>query len=529
MKKPGFKLEWIADAILILYALIVVIFSFRNYGFAAYLILVLLLSRIRGVYGLVGSILLISFLILLLLPLPWPLGTTFDDLTLYLLIPIVVVALVYLYLYLNERKKTKVNVDENKSRRWLRFKTILGWITVVGVSYSIFYLSFGFGGEPFGLQMAEMKMSDYVTDKYGDEFSTAWIKWDSLSGWYALELNSTKFESDFDAALELFPYDMETDKCDAIVEASYGYKKVYAYLHMEVEVINNDANIEVKTSRELPYAIANKVIDPLMEEYGKIACYVVYVDRNGRFEIDNTYYDIEDDHYNYTPNYNYDYREVLIDDPFTVIEFVDKGFEEYIRYNLELDDGPIQHKDIALLSDFCIYSSDTYGIKYLEDVKWLTSLEYLLVSDDDVTVDLNYLSELKNLWSIQVWNGTVKGDLASLSNLRKLLDVNIYGSGITGNLSSLSSLTKIFNLSISNAPITGDLSSISRVSQFVHLDLNNTKVSGDISALSVHRQLCSLNLSNTDVGGEICSLQYLTNLRELYVENTNVSNESGLP
>jgi hypothetical protein len=122
----------------------------------------------------------------------------------------------------------------------------------------------------------------------------------------------------------------------------------------------------------------------------------------------------------------------------------------------------------------------------IQNLKHLTNLEYLNLSNTNVEDDIEYLKDLINLKHLYLNNTIVCGDIANLTHLTNLTNLNLSEEKqwnlldryhIHGDINSLSELTTLKNLNLSELPrISGDIDSLSKLTNLDSLVLTNTKI-----------------------------------------------------
>ncbi len=364
-----------------------------------------------------------------------------------------------------------------------------------------------FGSE----EAAGERIMNYVEEHYGEGYSIGEVNYNYLKGCYDTNVKSADFEADFVQASENLPDNLRVDDSRFVIEAMLCGDEIYIEQRLKVEIVDHDDSVALEESRAVPLEIRNIIIEPLNDKYDLDVWSIVYTDINGLFELSSDSY----------------FSELLRSDLFDEIEFKDAGFERFTREFLDLNDDPVLRKDIIRVDDldgFILLQQDpSINIESLEDIKWFTNLECVLILDLPVSVDLSYFSDMEKLDYIIISNvSLLSGDLSNLTGLYNLESLEIYGEQITGDLGSIGGLDNISSIIISNAPITGDLSSLGEIDSISVLKLSNTNVVGDIGSLSKFKSLQEINLSNTRVSGDICSLKDLEELTDLYLANTDI-------
>ena len=195
-------------------------------------------------------------------------------------------------------------------------------------------------------------------------------------------------------------------------------------------------------------------------------------------------------------------------------------------------DFEIAVTDKYSLVEFMFYPTDESNItasemknRYLnlDDLKFATSLNRIVLSNTQVSGDISSLSGLHSLTEIRLSNTQVSGDISALSNLTSLRYIDMSNTQVSGDISALSGLTALTNISLPNTQVSGDISSLSGLILLNTISLTNTQVSGDISALSKLTALNKIVLYN--VQGNLSSLNNLTKLEYLSLRNSKITGD----
>ena len=194
----------------------------------------------------------------------------------------------------------------------------------------------------------------------------------------------------------------------------------------------------------------------------------------------------------------------------------------------ELDLRGTEIRDINFLSKLThIASLDLSANSMLTDISvlsYLTNLTNLKLSGTGVT-DISPLLRLTNLTSLDLsWNSNIR-DISALSNHKYLNNLDLMGTEID-DIGPLSGLVGLINLNLSNNKTLSEISALSGLTSLNSLSLRNTGVR-DISALSGLTSLNSLDLSDTGVR-DISALSGLTSLNNLDLSGTGVRDISAL-
>jgi Leucine-rich repeat (LRR) protein len=162
----------------------------------------------------------------------------------------------------------------------------------------------------------------------------------------------------------------------------------------------------------------------------------------------------------------------------------------------------IPNEEISLY----IYSSNSENIH--GDISVLGKLNNLvslsLPNDMALSGNISSLSDLKKLKSLTISGFVYNNDgfnisLQDLQDLVSLEFLDISNYNITGDISALSKMTSLNRLFLYSTNVSGNIGEFAELENLEYLDLSNTKVSGDLSDLGSKTKLYSLNLSGTTV------------------------------
>ena len=138
------------------------------------------------------------------------------------------------------------------------------------------------------------------------------------------------------------------------------------------------------------------------------------------------------------------------------------------------------------------------------------SLNYIYVSNNDVTVSVENKYNLTSIWC----NAAQNPDGAGKEH-----------NNIHINIDDLKYSTALTALNLSNTSVTGDIVAVKNLTRLYYLNLSNTSVTGDIAAVKNLTALTALNLSNTSVTGDIVAVKNLANLTNLFSRSNNTTGD----
>lgn len=172
----------------------------------------------------------------------------------------------------------------------------------------------------------------------------------------------------------------------------------------------------------------------------------------------------------------------------------------------------------------------------IKQMKYLTDLTEIIMSDNPKVTDLSPLSALTGLEKITFHNCNVK-DISFTANMKNLTVIGAENNGITDisalaghkklkevwlqsnnikDISALKDSTNIESIDIKYSPVT-DLSALSGMKKLAHLNLYNCSVSS-LSPLKKCTTIEYINLDNNNVS-DLTPLANCKGLRELHAAN----------
>ncbi|AEY67763.1 leucine-rich repeat domain-containing protein [Clostridium sp. BNL1100] len=152
----------------------------------------------------------------------------------------------------------------------------------------------------------------------------------------------------------------------------------------------------------------------------------------------------------------------------TKVTFTDKVVEKAVRTKISKPSGTLYKLDLAKVYRLKIPT----GYKTLNDLKLLTNLEYLDLSNTKLT-SVSSLVSLKNLRVLYLYKNSIK-DISPLKGLTKLEVLSINGNKVS-NISALAGLTNLTELYIRENIIT-DYSPVAKLKNLNILYLKGNKL-----------------------------------------------------
>lgn len=153
----------------------------------------------------------------------------------------------------------------------------------------------------------------------------------------------------------------------------------------------------------------------------------------------------------------------------------------------------------------------------LNDIKRITSLETLDVSNNSYILSIDPLVQLLSLKSINL-SQTGVSDLTPIRNLTELTELNISNTSVR-SLLPLKYSANLERLNISGTPVA-DISVLEKMPNLQSVDISQTSVV-DFAALTNLTTLQKANLSTTKIS-DLSPLGNLTELTELNISNTPI-------
>ena len=174
-----------------------------------------------------------------------------------------------------------------------------------------------------------------------------------------------------------------------------------------------------------------------------------------------------------------------------------------------------------------IYSYSSQVTGDIANLKNLTALTYLNLSDSQVTGDIANLKNLTSLTNLSLSNTSVSGDIAAVKNLTALTNINFHNSQqVTGDIANLKNLTALTSIDFYNSQqVTGDIANLHNLTALTYLNFYNSQVTGDIANLKNLTALTYLNFYNSQVTGDIANLHNLTALININLSDSQVTGD----
>lgn len=154
----------------------------------------------------------------------------------------------------------------------------------------------------------------------------------------------------------------------------------------------------------------------------------------------------------------------------------------------------------------------------IKQMKYLTKLTEIIMSDNPKVTDLSSLSALTGLEKITFHNCNVK-DISFTANMKNLSVIGAENNGIT-DISALAGHKKLKEVWLQSNNIK-DISALKDSTNIESIDIKYSPVT-DLSALSEMKKLAHLNLYNCSVNS-LAPLKKCTTIEYINLDNNNVS------
>lgn len=154
----------------------------------------------------------------------------------------------------------------------------------------------------------------------------------------------------------------------------------------------------------------------------------------------------------------------------------------------------------------------------IKQMKYLTDLTEIIMSDNPKVTDLSPLSALTGLEKITFHNCNVK-DISFTANMKNLTVIGAENNGIT-DISALAGHKKLKEVWLQSNNIK-DISALKDSTNIESIDIKYSPVT-DLSALSGMKKLAHLNLYNCSVSS-LAPLKKCTTIEYINLDNNNVS------
>ena len=313
--------------------------------------------------------------------------------------------------------------------------------------------------------------------------------------------------------LEIGIAETESEELKKITESLYPKKPI---VNLDSGEYEKDIEIRIESDDKIYYTLdgtkpnnnSKVYTDPIHIFEGEIALKVITIndfDLSSKVVVRN--YKI------------FESKFIKLEDPNKIIEFVDSNFEKEIRKLYDLDKEYIYWKDIGYLENMEFRTN--LKIESIEDIKWFINLKKLRIQGD-VEGNLENLSDLKNLESINFDNTLITGDISLISDLSRLRFLSLMNTNIFGNTKDLKNLKEIELLLLDNTKMEGDISELVSLEYLKYIYLNDTFINGELDSLAKLDNIKALSLDQTSVKGDIIKLSELKNLENISLWNTSV-------
>lgn len=159
----------------------------------------------------------------------------------------------------------------------------------------------------------------------------------------------------------------------------------------------------------------------------------------------------------------------------------------------------------------------------IKQMKYLTKLSEIIMSDNPKVTDLSPLSALTDLEKITFHNCNVK-DISFTANMKNLTVIGAESNGIT-DISALSGHKKLSDVWLQHNNVK-DISPLKDSTEITHLSFTNNPIS-DISVLSGMKKLTQMHFSGCKVKS-LDALKKCKTLELIYIDNNQLSDLTSL-
>jgi len=202
-----------------------------------------------------------------------------------------------------------------------------------------------------------------------------------------------------------------------------------------------------------------------------------------------------------------------VDQDLKIVSLYTHEFDETVALMSWWKDMPSEWKSVfterLILSDSAT----------LTDLKTMSSLTELDISNNSNIQDLTPLSQLINLTSLNL-SGTTVSDLTPIRNLTELVELNIANTSVK-DLSPLKYSNKITTLILNNTHIE-DITVLEKMPALKHMEMQGTRVA-NFMPLAKLMELQQVDISKTKITS-LTTFENLLTLTDLTLSNTLVDN-----
>lgn len=156
----------------------------------------------------------------------------------------------------------------------------------------------------------------------------------------------------------------------------------------------------------------------------------------------------------------------------------------------------------------------------INGLKYSANLNQLIFSGSQAFGDIENISELTKLATLQLGKTNVEGDIKALTNLSLLTSLALNLTKVYGDISSLAAMTALTNVDFIYSQVSGDISAFSKLTKLITVRMHGTNVSGNVNALSNLVKLQYFLAPNTS--GDISALSGLRELKEFGSNNSTI-------
>lgn len=203
--------------------------------------------------------------------------------------------------------------------------------------------------------------------------------------------------------------------------------------------------------------------------------------------------------------------------------------------NLDEHQGTIHHETNLRFSNLLdqyeetgldAHSSRLYGALPFTMALLNKQITTLDLSENHLTGDLSYVSELTSLTTLNLSSNQFTGDMSSLKNLTNLKKLYLASNPLSGHLHEIRMLVNLMELSLAHTHTRGNLLDMNHLTNLIELSLGYTFITGNLSDVTPFKKLEKLYLAYTKIKGHLQQLRSMKQLRIAYLYGTNVKGKA---
>jgi Leucine-rich repeat (LRR) protein len=186
---------------------------------------------------------------------------------------------------------------------------------------------------------------------------------------------------------------------------------------------------------------------------------------------------------------------------------------EYVYLYTNLLSGSLNGVSGLRFIQYISISDNYYIYGNLSEVRNLTTLKSLEISNSHLTGDLSHLTELTALLSIELSGNYLVGPVEYVGKLTALTKLDLGFNSLSGYLVDLNGLTNLVALLLhQNHDIVGTLADISTLSKAKCLILYGTYITGETSDIAIFPALKYLDFYALSIYGSLYDIRHMVSL-----------------